>query len=71
MTGLSFFLLQINSGELFLSSNYWFYHFDATSFHIFLIFGFFFGNFGSPLKFYHIILLSIVPIGLEKSFNGS
>ena len=59
------FLLQSKLISLAVSfSIYSFYDFDATRFQIN------FGYFWFLLKSYHIILILIAPIGLEKTFNG-
>ena len=71
MIGPIFFLLQpeLNGLEV-LCSDYWFYVFDATSFHFFFNLDTF-SYFWFFLKSYHIILILTVSIGLETEFNWS
>ena len=64
-------LLQLKLISLaVLSSNYWLYDFNATifqkNFKVFHIFGLF-----VTCEIFHIILILIALIGLEKTFTGS
>ena len=72
MKGPPSFLLQPKLFWLVvLSSNYFLYDFNATRFqNLKKNFGFF-SFYWSLLKSYHIILILICPIGLEKTFNES